>query len=54
MIGRSRSDAGSDRDLGNLFKKTWMVTETQLKNAMPNMKIADYKKKYEEWKKSIV
>ena len=54
MIGRSCSDAGSDRDLGSLFKKTWMMTETQLKNAMPSIKVADYKKKYEDWIKSIV
>ena len=54
MIGRSLSDAGSDRDLSSLFKKTWMMTETQLKNAMPSIKVTDYKKKYEDWIKSIV
>ena len=54
MIGRSLSDAGSDRDLGSLFKKTWMISEAQLKNAMPSIKVADCKKKYEDWKKSIV
>lgn len=49
MIGRKLANAGSDRELKDLFKKTWMVSEDKLRKKLSTKVVTEYKQKFDKW-----